>query len=141
MTNAAAALNEAPPQSAPAERKQHQKPTWVKTVSQYQKPTLWVSQWQLATSVIPYLALWALMAWSLSVSYLLTIGLAIIAGGFLMRIFVLQHDCGHQSLFKNRRWNDLVGFVLGVMTMTPYEFWRSSHAKHHATSGDLDHRG
>ena len=64
-----------------------------------------------------------------------------LAGAFLVRIFIIFHDCGHGSFFKSRRANDVVGFVTGVLTFTPYYQWRWEHALHHATSGDLDRRG
>jgi len=127
--------------AAPAKAHKPGKPTWVKVVAPYQAPRISTSVWQIANSFGPYILLWVLMYLSLQVSYLLTLALSVLAGGFLMRIFVIQHDCGHTSFFKNNKWNDLVGFVCGVLTFTPYEFWRTGHAIHHATSGDLDHRG
>jgi len=116
------------------------KPAWTQVVARYQTPNM-VSTWQVVNSFVPYLVMWALMYFSLRYSYLLTLALSVIAAGFLMRIFIIQHDCGHTSFFKDRRWNDRVGFICGVLTMTPYEFWRTGHAMHHATSGDLDFRG
>jgi omega-6 fatty acid desaturase (delta-12 desaturase) len=127
--------------SANAAKPKTGKPAWVSLVAKYQAPSLRVSLWQLATSYLPFIALWIAMYFSLQVSYLLTLALAVLAGGFLMRIFIIQHDCGHTSFFKSKRMNDLVGFICGVFTMTPYEFWRTGHARHHATSGDLDFRG
>ncbi|OJX38459.1 MAG: fatty acid desaturase [Chloroflexi bacterium 44-23] len=97
--------------------------------------------WQLINSVVPYLLLWAAMIWSIRFSYWLTLGLAFFAAFFMMRIFILFHDCGHNSLFPSIKWNRIVGFVLGVMTFTPSEQWWRSHAIHHATSGNLDKRG
>ncbi|MEP7287881.1 MAG: fatty acid desaturase [Chloroflexota bacterium] len=119
------------------------KPAWVKIIAQYQKPVLSASVSQLANSFLPYAAVWALAAASvlLGWSYWITLGLAVLASGFLMRIFIIQHDCGHQSFFKSKKANDLTGFICGVLTMTPYEYWRTSHAIHHATAGNLDHRG
>lgn len=107
----------------------------------YRKPSVAVSVRQLATSIGPYLAIWVLMALSLRWSYLLALALALPAAAFLVRIFILQHDCGHRSFFQSKRANDLVGFVLGVITFTPYHTWRRLHAMHHATSGNLDRRG
>ena len=66
-------------------------------------------------------------------SYWLTLGLAVIAGGFLIRTFIIMHDCGHGAFFKSRRANDIVGFITGVLTLTPYVQWRRDHAIHHAT--------
>ena len=67
--------------------------------------------------------------------------LAILAGAFLVRVFIIFHDCGHGSFFKSRKANDILGFITGVLTFTPYHHWRWEHAAHHATSGDLDRRG
>jgi hypothetical protein len=72
---------------------------------------------------------------------MLTLGLAVIAAGFLIRTFIIMHDCGHGSFFRSRRANDIVGFITGVLTLTPYTQWRRDHAIHHATSGDLEERG
>ncbi|MEK6255690.1 MAG: fatty acid desaturase, partial [Chloroflexota bacterium] len=84
---------------------------------------------------------WTIMVYSLQVSYWLTLGLAVLAAGFLVRIFIIQHDCGHQSFFKSRKANDILGTISGVLTFTPYDHWRRHHARHHANSGDLDFRG
>jgi len=78
---------------------------------------------------------------SLTVSWWMTMPLAILAGAFLVRLFVIHHDCGHGSFFKSRTGNDILGFITGVLTFTPYHHWRWEHAAHHATSGDLDRRG
>ncbi len=114
---------------------------WKKVVAKYQKPSLWRSVFQLGNSLVPYGVLWYLMYLSLAVSYWITLPLAILASGFLMRLFIIHHDCGHGSFFKSQRANDLVGFFTGVLTFTPYHFWRWEHAVHHAGSGDLDRRG
>src|SRR5579859_7403265 len=117
------------------------KPTWTKVVARYTNPSVRISVWQLASSFVPFIAIWILMYISLSYSYWITLALSPVAGAFLMRVFIIQHDCGHTSFFKSRKANDLVGFVCGVLTFTPYEYWRTGHAMHHATSGDLDFRG
>ena len=96
---------------------------------------------QLAVTAGLYLTGWTLMLWSLDVHYALTLVLALPMAGLLMRLFIIQHDCGHGSYFRSRRARDAVGFVLGVMTLTPYQYWRRTHAYHHAHSGDLDFRG
>ena len=77
----------------------------------------------------------------LPVSYWLILPLAVLAGGFMVRIFIIFHDCGHGSFFKSRAANDFVGFITGVLTFTPYYHWRWEHAVHHSSSGDLDRRG
>lgn len=96
---------------------------------------------ELAITVAPLIALWLLMWAALDVSYLLTLLLAIPAAGFLLRLFLIQHDCGHGSFFKNRHANDWVGRCIGVLTLSPYDFWRKTHALHHAGTGNLDKRG
>ncbi|HEV2650979.1 MAG TPA: fatty acid desaturase [Rhizomicrobium sp.] len=84
---------------------------------------------------------WFLMWLSLDVGYWLTLLLAVPAAGFLVRLFLIQHDCGHGAFFPHKALNDWVGRVLGVLTLTPYDYWKRNHAVHHATSGDLDRRG
>jgi omega-6 fatty acid desaturase (delta-12 desaturase) len=115
--------------------------TWQRAVAEHRKPVLRSSVWQLVNSLAPYMALWGLMIWTLHISYWLTLALAVVAAGFLVRIFIIFHDCGHGSFFRSRRANRLVEFVTGVLTFTPYRQWRHKHALHHATSGDLDRRG
>ena len=114
---------------------------WVKTLAKYREPNMWRSLFELAVTAGPFVLLWGLAWWSLSYSYWLALGIAVLNGGFLLRLFVIQHDCGHGSFFRSRRANDWVGRVIGVLTLTPYDFWRYSHGVHHATSGNLDHRG
>ena len=113
---------------------------WKQLVAKYQQPSLWRSVFQLVNSFVPFVVLWYLMYRSLTVSYWITALLSVLAGGFLMRLFIIHHDCGHGSFFKSRRANDIVGFITGVLTFTPYHFWRWEHAVHHAGSGDLDRR-
>lgn len=114
---------------------------WKKIVAEYQEPSLPRAIWQIANTFIPYAGLWYLMYLSLSVSYWLTLPLAILAGGFTIRIFIVFHDCGHGSYFKSKLANDILGFISGMLTLTPYFHWRWEHSLHHATSGDLDRRG
>lgn len=116
-------------------------PRWKQIVAAYQQPALRAALWQVINTLVPYAALWGLMYVSLRFSYWLTGALAIVAGAFLIRVFIIFHDCGHGSFFKSRAANDLLGFVTGVLTFTPYFQWRWEHALHHATSGDLDRRG
>jgi len=117
------------------------RPSWKDTIARHENPSRLGSIWQLTNSLVPYLALWGLMVWSLGVSYWLTLALAVPAAGFLVRVFIIFHDCGHGSFFKSRRANTFWGVVTGVLTFTPYQQWRHDHAVHHATSGDLDRRG
>jgi omega-6 fatty acid desaturase (delta-12 desaturase) len=114
---------------------------WQEIVARYQQPSLWRSLWQIVNTLVPYSVLWYLMSRSLTMSYWLTLPLAILAAGFYMRIFIIHHDCGHGSFFKSRKANDTWGFITGVLTFTPYYLWRWEHAIHHAHAGDLDQRG
>jgi acyl-lipid omega-6 desaturase (Delta-12 desaturase) len=114
---------------------------WREVVLKYQQPSRWRAAWQLINTLGPYAALWYLMYLSLSVSYWLVVPLAVLAGLFLVRIFIIFHDCGHRSYFKSAMANDVVGFITGLLTLTPYYHWRWEHAIHHATAGDLDKRG
>ena len=114
---------------------------WKEVVAKYQQPALRRSVWQVVNTLVPYAALWCLMYLSLGVSYWLTVPLALLAAGFLVRVFIIFHDCGHGSFFKSRKANDILGFITGVLTFTPYYHWRWEHALHHASSGDLDRRG
>lgn len=115
--------------------------SWKQAVTRHQEPVLRKSIWQVINTLIPYLTLCGVMIWSLDVSYWLTLAVAVAAGGFLIRIFIIFHDCGHGSFFRSQRANHFWGFVTGVLTFTPYHQWRQKHALHHATSGDLDRRG
>ncbi|MGE5236779.1 MAG: fatty acid desaturase [Acidobacteriota bacterium] len=115
--------------------------TWRQAVAAYQSPDLRRSLWQVCNSVIPYLALWYLAYRLLDVSYWLTLAVSVLAAGFMVRVFIIFHDCGHGSFFKSRKANDVLGFVTGILTFTPYFDWRAEHARHHATAGDLDRRG
>ncbi len=114
---------------------------WKEIVAKYQQPSTPRAVWQIVNTLVPYAALWYLMYLSLAVSWWLVVPLAILAGGFVVRIFIIFHDCGHGSFFKSRRANDIVGFLAGVLTFTPYYHWRWEHAIHHASSGHLDKRG
>ncbi len=116
-------------------------PRWQEVVARYQRPQLARALWQIVNTLVPYAALWCLMYLSLGVSHWLTAAGALLAGGFLVRVFIIFHDCGHGSYFKSRKANDIVGFITGVLCFTPYRHWRWEHALHHATSGDLDRRG
>lgn len=123
----------APPIPAPTR-------AWQKVVAQYAKPNLRRSIWGLVNSYGPYLLLWVAMYYSMRVSYLLTLALAAVAAGFMVRIFIILHDCGHGSYFKSQRANEIVGSLSGVFALTPFFSWRHNHALHHATAGDLDRR-
>ena len=96
---------------------------------------------QLLTSVIPFVMLWYLALRSLEIGYWLTLLVAVPAAGFMMRMFMIQHDCGHGSFFRSRAARDWVGRCIGIVLLTPYDYWKRTHAYHHAHSGDLDFRG
>lgn len=110
-------------------------------LARYREPDLRQGVTQLLLTVVPFCLLWAGMWYSLRFSYLLTLVLAVPTAGFLVRLYILHHDCGHGSFFKSKQLNDVTGYLLGLFVMTPYHVWRRQHALHHASSGDLDRRG
>jgi acyl-lipid omega-6 desaturase (Delta-12 desaturase) len=114
---------------------------WTQILARYRIPNLVRSMVELAITAGPLVLLWFLMWASLDLSYWLCLLLAVPAAGFLVRLFMIQHDCGHGAFFRHRLANDWVGRLIGVMTLTPYDFWRRTHAIHHSTSGNLDRRG
>ena len=107
----------------------------------YRSPDLGRSVVELLVTIVPFVLLWLLMWLALQIGYGLYLVLAVPTAGFLVRLFMIQHDCGHGAFFRSRQANDWVGRALGVLTLTPYDFWRRTHAVHHATSGNLDRRG
>jgi acyl-lipid omega-6 desaturase (Delta-12 desaturase) len=113
---------------------------WRRLLEPYRRPSTRAAVVQLLDTALPFVLLWYLMARSLTVSYALTLALAVPTGFFFIRLFILQHDCGHGSLFPSRTANHVVGSLLGVLTLFPYGYWRRTHAVHHATSGNLEHR-
>jgi acyl-lipid omega-6 desaturase (Delta-12 desaturase) len=114
---------------------------WLSVLARYREPSTRRSLFELAATLIPFVALWALAWMALSVSGWLALALAVVNGAFLVRIFIIQHDCGHGAFLKNRHAQDWIGRALGVLTLTPYAVWRRQHAIHHAHHGDLDNRG
>lgn len=114
---------------------------WLAIVARYREPNIRRSILEIIITAIPFVVLWAAAWAALSVSYWLTLAISIPAAGMLVRLFLIQHDCGHYAFFKTRQTNDWIGRVIGVFTMTPYEVWRRNHATHHANSGNLDERG
>lgn len=127
----------------------HQHPTgrqaefaaWQATVSRFRRPSRWRASWQIFSTLGSYALLWYLMFLSVGVSWWLIIPLVVLAGGLLIRIFIIFHDCGHGSCFRSKRANRFWGRVCGVLTFTPYHRWHRQHARHHAGSGNLDRRG
>lgn len=114
---------------------------WVKTLSQYREPDLGRSLFELSVTLGPFLLLWGLAWWSMSISYGLTLAISVLNAGFLLRLFAIQHDCGHGAFFANRAANDWLGRAIGVVTLTPYDVWRRSHSIHHSSAGNLGRRG
>ena len=114
---------------------------WVKILAGYRQPDTWRSLFELAVTLVPFMALWALAWWSLSVSAWLTLAISLVNAAFLLRLFVIQHDCGHMAFFQNRTASDWLGRVLGVVTLTPYDVWRHTHSVHHGAHGNLARRG
>jgi omega-6 fatty acid desaturase (delta-12 desaturase) len=115
--------------------------TLLQSLARYREPNHGRSIVEILITIVPLVLLWMLMVFALHIGYGLYLLLAVPAAGFLVRLFMIQHDCGHGAFFRHRLANDWVGRVIGVLTLTPYDFWRRTHAVHHATSGNLDRRG
>lgn len=114
---------------------------WVVILAQYREPSTLRSLFELAITIGPFVLLWILAWLSLGVSYWLTAAISLVNAAFLVRLFAIQHDCGHGSFLKNRVASDWLGRAIGVLTLTPYDVWRRSHAIHHSSSGNLGQRG
>lgn len=110
-------------------------------VKKYQQPNTKKAIGQLLNSFLPFIGLWVLMYFSLNWSYWITLTLAVIAAFFLVRIFVIQHDCGHQSFLKSRKWNNAIGYITSFFTSIPYTYWSRMHDLHHAHNGQIEYRG
>jgi len=123
------------PAPDPAQKK------WAQKLGTFATPTLSRSLTELGLTVGGLLLCWGAMLWTISFSYPLTLLISLLAGGFIIRIFIIQHDCGHGSYFRKASRNRLLGRILGVITMVPYDCWRGAHAHHHAGHGNLDRRG
>lgn len=114
---------------------------WAKALACYRQPSNTRALIELVVTMVPAVALWVLMWFALSVSYWLVLALAVPTAAFLVRMFLIQHDCGHGSFLRQRFLNDWTGRIIGVLTLTPYAVWRRTHAMHHANSGCLERRG
>ncbi len=123
------------------ERQPHKNTHWRQIVAKYERADVARSLWQVCNSFVPFIALWYLAYRSLAISFWLSLACSTLAAGFLLRIFIIFHDCTHGSFFKSQRWNHIVGSIAGVLTWTPYYYWRWTHSVHHATAGNLDKRG
>ena len=115
--------------------------TLARLLLRYREPDPRRALFEVVVTLIPLVILWVLMWLSLSVGYWLTLLLAVPAAGFMLRLFMIQHDCGHGAFFRRNATNNWVGRALGVLTLTPYDYWKRNHAIHHATSSNLDRRG
>src|SRR6478752_33096 len=115
---------------------------WQRILSEYSTPSRVRSIAELVITALPLVVLWAAAWFTFHLGHAwASLLIAIPAAGFLVRLFMIQHDCGHGSFFSGRLANDWVGRAIGVVTLTPYDHWRRSHARHHASSGNLDRRG
>lgn len=107
----------------------------------YAKADTKKSLWQILNTAIPFGIMWYATYKSLAYSYWVTMLLSIPTALFVVRLFIMQHDAGHGSFFKSHKANDFIGFWIGILTLSPYQYWQKTHAIHHATSGNLDKRG
>lgn len=114
--------------------------TWNKRLAPFKRADSRTATFQLLNTAIPFFAMWYVMLRSIEISYFLTLLLAIPTAGLSIRLFIFQHDCGHGSFYPSQKVNNILGSILGVITFTPYQYWRRSHATHHATAGNLDRR-
>lgn len=129
------------PDMSDATARQESARQWVLKLAHYREPSTWRSILELHVTLGPFLLLWALAWMALEISPWLSLAIAVLNGGFLVRIFIIQHDCGHASYLRNRTVADWLGRALGVLTLTPYDVWKRTHAIHHSTHGNLDRRG
>ncbi len=116
-------------------------PALTKRVAAYQKPSRGRAIWQLVNTLGPYVLTWVAAWYAFQISPWLTILPIILLAFLTIRTFILFHDCGHMSFFPSRRANNIWGIILGILTFTPYNYWHAGHARHHATSANLDKRG
>lgn len=115
--------------------------TWAARLAAYKRPDNQRAIFEIAVTIAPFMAMWLVMWALLQVSIWLVLLAAIPTAGLMLRLFMVQHDCGHGAMFTWRHANDWVGRFIGVLTLTPYDYWRQAHALHHASSGNLDRRG
>ncbi|MCW6508335.1 fatty acid desaturase [Lichenifustis flavocetrariae] len=115
---------------------------WAKKLGRYRQPSTWRSIYELAVTLLPFVGCWIGMACAITFGYYWLFALLLVpTAGLVVRLFMIQHDCGHGSFFPARAANDWTGRLVGILTMTPYDYWRRTHAIHHATAGNLDSRG
>ncbi len=111
---------------------------WKTIIHRYQQPDNKKAVIQIINTFLPFLGLWVLMYFSLSWSYWITLALALVNGFFMVRIFIIQHDCGHNSFLKSKRWNTLIGTACSFFSTIPFKYWAKTHNYHHGHSGQLD---
>ena len=116
-------------------------PLWSARLAKYRERSNSRAVLEILVTAVPFVGLWAGAWFAASASYWLAAVVAVPAAGFLVRLFMIQHDCGHGALFTRRSANDWVGRIIGVLTLTPYDCWRKDHNYHHAGAGNLDRRG
>jgi omega-6 fatty acid desaturase (delta-12 desaturase) len=130
-----------PARPVPRGKRRAESPFWREALAPYGEPDTGRALLDVATSAVPYAAFSVLMYVAFDVSYLLVLAIAIPCSGFLLRTYIIFHDCAHGSFLRSRRANGRLGVALGLIVYSPFEAWRHSHAVHHATAGDLDRRG
>jgi omega-6 fatty acid desaturase (delta-12 desaturase) len=119
------------------------RPDWYYAIARYERPSLRKAVWQILTALVPYLLLWSAMVVLMRSGYPygLILLFTIPAALFMVRLFILFHDCTHGSFFASKRANTVFGYISGILTFVPFDEWRDSHWRHHATVADLDRRG
>ncbi|WP_252258866.1 fatty acid desaturase [Erythrobacter aurantius] len=113
----------------------------TRKLAQFRTPRLSRSMWELGSTLVPFIAAFAAMLFAVEAGYYIALLLAPVAGLLLLRLFIIQHDCGHNAFLKRKKTNNWIGRAIGVFTLTPYDCWARSHALHHASTGNLDARG
>lgn len=126
---------------SPADTKPAGQQDWKEIVNRYARPSTASAVWQIINTFVPYFLLWGVFYLMRDLPWWANIPAVLLAGAFLVRIFIIFHDCGHGSFLASKRANTILGFISGLLTFTPYHHWRWEHSVHHATSGNLDHRG
>ncbi|PDT52119.1 MULTISPECIES: fatty acid desaturase [Sinorhizobium] len=125
----------------PASLAENDAAAWLKTLAKYRQPRIGRSAFELLVTIVPLAGFWAVAYFSLASGFWFGLIAIIPAAAFLLRLFMIQHDCGHGSFFARRGLDDWTGRAIGVLTLTPYDYWRRAHAAHHASAGNLDERG
>lgn len=123
------------------QKKQKARPEWYAAVKKYSQPKVSSSIWQITNTLVPYISLWIAMWYFSATNLWLSSALAVLAGLLVVRIFIIFHDCGHFAYFKSKRACEIVGYITGIISFSPFYDWGKDHKLHHATSGNLDKRG